>query len=140
VTAWTALRTAPPPCPACGAPWKLTEITGAAHHGGGYRLLCHGCDHRWDDPHASHGERREARRNPAPPEDLPTTWDEIAVPLMAQVVLTDELRSFDADDLTRALAKRTRTTGLVATHIQTRSGSILHVNDPDTAAAYAVLP
>lgn len=78
MTAWTALRTAPPPCPACGAPWKLTEITGAARHGGGYRLLCHGCEHRWDDPHASHGERHTARRSP-PSLHLqpPTTWVDV---------------------------------------------------------------
>lgn len=140
MTAWTALRTAPPPCPACGAPWKLTEITSASPTGPGYLLRCHGCDHEWIDPDASHGERREARHNPAPPEDLPTTWDEIAVPLMAQVVLTDELRSFDADDLTRALAERTRATGLVATHLQFRSGHVIAVDDRLAFDTYAVLP
>lgn len=75
---WRNLRTGPQPCPECGAPWKLTEITGAARHGGGYRLLCHGCEHRWDDPHASHGERHTARRSP-PSLHLqpPTTWVDV---------------------------------------------------------------
>lgn len=61
---------APRPCPSCGAPWERTEIEGAARSGGGYRLLCHECGHRWDDMHTSYGQRHTARRfdppTPAP--------------------------------------------------------------------------
>jgi len=47
-------------CPNCSAGWIATELTGEAHHGGGYHILCHVCGHEWDDPTASHGAR-EAR-------------------------------------------------------------------------------
>lgn len=50
------------PCPHCGAPWHRTEMTGEARHGGGYRLLCHECGHKWDDVHASHHVREDEHR------------------------------------------------------------------------------
>lgn len=74
---WSGLRTRPMPCPECGAPWKATEITGAAHRGGGYRIMCHSCEHRWDDPHATYEERRVARRNPPADHNPPVTWADI---------------------------------------------------------------
>ena len=49
-----------PPCPRCGAPWRDTELVGAARHGGGYLTRCHACGHEWDNPHASHGARAES--------------------------------------------------------------------------------
>jgi hypothetical protein len=52
----------PSSCPRCHAPWERTELTGEAHHGGGYRVHCHECDHEWDDRNASHGDRQTARR------------------------------------------------------------------------------
>lgn len=83
MTAWTALRTAPPPCPACGAPWKLTEILGAARRGGGYRMRCLACDHQWDEPLASHEGRHRARSAAKRRLDTweqrrpPTTWVDV---------------------------------------------------------------
>lgn len=53
-------------CPNCGAGWKEQEAVSAAHHGGGYHVLCHNCEHKYDDVQFSYGERqseqiREAR-------------------------------------------------------------------------------
>ena len=48
-------------CPHCGAGWRDHELMSAAQTGGGYRVHCHVCDAEWDDPHASHWARMEAR-------------------------------------------------------------------------------
>lgn len=62
----------PQTCPACDAPWQRTEMVGAARRGGGYRLRCHDCDHEWDDPNASHGQREAERRDTPQPERVDT--------------------------------------------------------------------
>lgn len=53
------------PCPNCGAPWQRTELLSEARRGGGYRVLCHVCEHEWDDMHASHAARDTASRQRA---------------------------------------------------------------------------
>lgn len=52
----------PSPCPKCGGSWRNTELTGEARKGAGYHVLCHTCDHKWDDPEASYMQREAAWR------------------------------------------------------------------------------
>jgi uncharacterized Zn finger protein len=49
-------------CPNCGANWTKTELIAEANRGGGYRVECHECGHKWDDPQESHHERETARK------------------------------------------------------------------------------